>query len=95
MEVKSVNLSGDVKCLAVSVPGSDEPVMVPLFSQLPRRQARKINDDMQKDADGTLDAFFREYLGDMVDEMSLAKWNELVRAWTSTSEEDAGASLGE
>lgn len=93
--VRSVSLVDDVRCVAVTVPDSDEPVMVPLFSQLPRKQAREINESMKVDADATLDAFFRPYLGDAVDEMSLAKWNELVRVWTTTSEEDAEASLGE
>ena len=94
MKVKTVRLNEDVRCLAVAS-GDGEPVLIPLFSQLPRKRVRELNESMQEDAEGTLDAFFREYLGDEVDEMSLAKWNELVKAWTATSEEDAGATLGE
>jgi len=94
MKVTTVKLGEDAKCIAVEkLDGT--PVLVPLFSQLPRRQTRELNESMKKDAEGTLDAFFRGYLGDDVDEMSIAKWNELVKAWSSTSEEDAGATLGE
>lgn len=94
MKVKTVRLGEDARCIAVEKTDGT-PVLIPLFSQLPRKRVRELNESMQADAEGTLDAFFRGYLGDDVDEMSLAKWNELVQAWTSTSEEDAGATLGE
>lgn len=94
--IESLDLSDDeVKCLAVAVPNSDEPVMIPLFSQLPREKMQEMGVSMKEDAEKTLDSYFRGYLGDYVDKMPIEKWNLLINTWMAVSQENSGATPGE
>jgi len=94
MEVKTVTIGEDTKCLGVVVGG--DTVMVPLMTELPRRQFREVAAAFNgEDKEGAIDGFFRTYLGDAVDEMKQSDFLRVVRAWQAASEEDMGATLGE
>lgn len=94
----------DARCLGVHIDGADEPILVPLLSELPRKRFRElagalkaINDGTSDgDADDIIDEFFGEYLGrEVVDAMRTSDYIAIVRQWSNVSQEDAGATLGE
>lgn len=96
--------STDARCLGVYIDGAEEPVLVPLLSELPRARFRELTKaiaalnagDTSIDGDETIDAFFGEYLGrETVDSMRTSEYITLVRQWSEASQEDAGATLGE
>ena len=100
--VLSVDASTEVRCLGVHIDGHDEPVLVPLLTELPRAQFRALTKalagaaDGDGDADELIDSFFADYIGrDTVDAMKNSDFTRLVRAWTDASQEEAGATVGE
>lgn len=102
--VLSVDASTEVRCLGVHIDGSEEPVLVPLLTELPRAQFRALTKALAGVVDGTssadgdelVDAFFAEYLGrDVVDAMKNSDYMRIVRAWVDASQEEAGATVGE
>jgi hypothetical protein len=101
--VVEIKTGSDVRCLGVYIDG-DEPVLVPLLTELPRARFRSItkalaaiNDGTSDDdADEIIDGFFAEYLGkEVVDAMKQSEYTALVKAWTEASQDEAGASVGE
>ena len=101
--VTSISTGGDVKCLGVHIDGG-EPVLVPLLTELPRKQFRELtralksvmDGDSDADGDEIVDAFFAEYLGrDVVDAMKNSEYLAMVKAWGEASQDDAGATVGE
>lgn len=102
--VLSVDGSTEVRCLGIHIDGQDEPVLVPLLTELPRAQFRALtkalagvaNGTSGEDGDELVDAFFAEYLGrDTVDAMKNSDYTRIVRAWAEASQEEAGATVGE
>lgn len=101
--VVDIKTGEDVRCLGVYIDG-DEPILVPLLTELPRKQFRAITKAMKdindgvSDADGEelIDEFFAEYLTrEVVDGMKQSEYTALVRKWADASQDEAGASLGE
>jgi len=102
--IRTVETGSATRCLGVHIAGTEEPVLVPLLTELPRRRFRELTrafaavaaGDADEDADELVDAFFAEYLGaEAVGAMNNREYLDMVRAWSKASEEDAGASLGE
>jgi hypothetical protein len=100
----SVKTGSATRCLGVYVDGSDEPVLVPLLTELPRARYRELVRAFAAVADGAndtaaddlVDGFFKEYLPEgVVDAMNQREFLAMVKAWTDASQEDAGATLGE
>lgn len=72
--------------------------LVPLMTELPRKRFKSLLAairDAGADREQTFEDFFREYLGDYVDEVKQEDWLRLVKGWNEASEEHAGATLGE
>ncbi len=90
-------LTNSVGCLAVTLSEGADPVMVPLMGSLPRKRFKEVMKGLNEaeDKDEYLADFFREYLGDAVDEMSMIEFTQLSNAWNAASEEEMGATLGE
>lgn len=95
----TLTTGGATRCLGVHIDGADEPVLVPLLTELPRRQFRDLTRAIAKggtEAEDLVEAFLAGYLGrDVVDGMRQADFNALVQAWADASQAEAGASLGE
>lgn len=91
------SITGTTGCLAVTVAEDAAPVMVPLMGSLPRKQFKRMAKELaeSEDKDEYLAEFFRAYIGDAVDEMSMIEFAQLANAWNEASEEEMGASLGE
>jgi hypothetical protein len=103
-EVSTVTTGSDVRCLGVHIKGQDEPVLVPLLTELPRKRFRSMTKAFaavaagtsDEDADELVDSFFKEYLGnDFVDSMNQREFVAMVKTWMEASRDEAGASVGE
>lgn len=95
----TVVTGGATRCLGVHVDGSNDSVLVPLLTELPRKQFRDLTRAVANggpEAEDVMDAFFAAYLGqETVDGMRESDYNALVKAWADASQADAGATLGE
>lgn len=103
-EVSTVVTGSDVRCLGVHIEGADEPILVPLLTELPRKRFRAItkafaavaSNQSDDEADELVEGFFKEYLGDdIVDNMNQREFVAMVRTWSEASKDEAGASVGE
>lgn len=103
-EVSTVTTGSDVRCLGVHIEGADEPILVPLLTELPRKRFRAItkafaavaSNQSDDEADELVEGFFKEYLGeDIVDNMNQREFVAMVRTWSEASKDEAGASVGE
>lgn len=91
------SISGTTGCLAVTLAEDAEPVMVPLMGSLPRKRFKQMVRELaeSEDKDEYLADYFRAYIGDAVDEMSMVQFTQLANAWNEASEDEIGATLGE
>lgn len=98
-DIGIVTSASGIVCVEVTDPAIEGgSACVPLMTELPRKRFKPLMAafrDVATDREQVLEDFFREYLGDYVDEVKQEDWLRLVKAWNEASEEHAGATLGE
>lgn len=75
--------------MAFQIADSEEVYKIPLAASMPSKSLLKINGSFESQIE-----MLRDFMGDVVDELSAGTLNEILKAWSAASK-DQGASVGE